>query len=287
MASPAQTEALADPGPRPELCWLPLDILVVDARYQRDADRKESRAIFRRIAEGFDWRKFQPPTVTPIGDGRFAVLDGQHRVGGAKLRPDIPEVPCYVVTAPELRDQAQAFVAVNRDRVQVNPYHLHHAQVVARDPDAVHLQEVCDRAGVKIPRYPMPKNDIPPRHTLAIKAITKALSLYGDPPVVKALQLTADAFEDNPGQLRADVILAVIQLLVLNKGRTIDERRLKEAISSRLAEEWIEAGRGYRKLFGGSSPGAICVALVREYNGRLPTEKRLVESAAPAQAVAA
>lgn len=274
------TEAPHAPGTLPSLDWLPINALIVDQRYQRDAKRKVSLDHVIKIAEAFSWRYFQPPTVAPIGGGQYAILDGQHRFDACRLVDGIDKVPCYIVEAPEIRDQAKTFVAVNTTRMAVNSCQLFHAKVAAGDPDALHVKAVLDEAGLSVPRNSLNRGDIKPMQTLATGQILKLLHLYGDRPVKSALGVLVDAYRETPGHFRATLISGLVELFVVNEDREVDRARLARFFASSDAAEFEKAAQAYRAHFGGTTAAAIRAAITRFYNKGLPQERRLVDEEA-------
>lgn len=240
--------AQPDFGPKPELRWIPVARLTVDLAYQRSLETRRSQQLIAAIAGGFRWSKFGAVLVAPIesggaGRGRpreanadlrrranpapgaalehgsYALLDGQHRVAGAR-QLGIKEVPCIVIEAASTEEQAQAFVGANRDRVAVTPYALHHAMVAAGDPRARAVARVCQAAEVEIPRYPIPVANLKPNQTLALGTIAKAVGpLIGgsdttdEASVVIALRILRQRFADVAGALRAHLIQGLVGFL--------------------------------------------------------------------------
>jgi hypothetical protein len=72
------------------------DELNIDDAYQRSIDTGPSRSLIQKIAKGWDWRMCLPLVVSKREDGSLWVLDGQHRLAAAKVRGDIPYLPCCV-----------------------------------------------------------------------------------------------------------------------------------------------------------------------------------------------
>lgn len=134
-------------GPRPELQWLPLDQLVIDNDFQRPLGRTNWISI-HKIAEAFNWSKFTPVVVAPVGDGRFSIIDGQHRCHAAKLS-GIPAVPCMIaqLTVPE---QAAAFAAINGQVTAITSFNIYRAALVARAPWAIACDQVVADAGARL-----------------------------------------------------------------------------------------------------------------------------------------
>lgn len=238
---------MSGPGPRPELRWLPTGRLVTDPAYQRRIDSRRGRRLIERITADFSWSCFGAILAAPAGEEGWTIIDGQHRVEAARRRK-LDEVPAVVVAAADAAAQARLFVAANRDRVNLNPMALHHAGLAAGDESAALLDRVCRAARVIIPRYPIPATSIKPRTTLAVGACAACLDKYGPTRLRAALELIADAYEEQPGALRAAVVKAVCQ--VLADGASPEEvgaaLRLGDAEQLRGDAARVAAGGGVR-----------------------------------------
>lgn len=126
--------------------------------------------LIRKIVAGWDWSAYKPPVVVSV-DGGFHVLDGQHTAIAAASHGGIQQIPVLVVQAVSEMDRARAFVAHNRDRIAMTSQALHHAMVAAGDEDAVTIEQVCSRAGVRVLRSPPWNGAYAAGDTLAIGAI--------------------------------------------------------------------------------------------------------------------
>src|SRR4051812_451900 len=84
-------------GKAPKLDWIAISALVIDRQYQREIT-KLGRKNIRHIAENFHWSMFTTVMVAPIGGGKYAIVDGQHRTTAAAL-VGIEKVPCQMVDA--------------------------------------------------------------------------------------------------------------------------------------------------------------------------------------------
>lgn len=161
-------------GRPPELRLAPPAALYVDERYQRNLSERSVKLI-RKIVAGWRWTAFKPPIVVEI-DGRFEVIDGQHTAIAAVSHGGVAELPILVVDAAALESKASAFVRHNRDRIQVTPAQLHVAMVAAGDEDAMTIDQVCARAGVRILRMPPPMGRYEVGDTMAISTIRSLVS---------------------------------------------------------------------------------------------------------------
>jgi hypothetical protein len=201
-------------GQRAELCLLPLDRLVVDDRYQRQIGRN-GRASVLRILAGFDWRKFTPVVVTPLGDGTFAIIDGQHRATAALMHPDVDMVPCMVVTvSPD--EAAACFAAINGQVTAVTPGQIYAARLTAGEADALALQAALAAAGVTVLRYRFPGAPWKVGETLALATLEAALKRCGRDALIAGLQCVTQSGNGNPGCLTSGVIVALVETMAAN-----------------------------------------------------------------------
>lgn len=252
-----------DPGPRPRLAWIPLDVLDVDERYQREIDTRAGQRVIAKIADGFAWKKFAPLIVTPSDeDGRFMVLDGQHKAAAARLVGGIDAVPAMIVETDGVADQAESFVSLNNDRVRVHQYALHRAQVAAGDPAALAIDRVCAAAAVIVPAYPVPADRIAARQTMALKVIGAMIRQHGEDIAARGLKLVADIYEDRPGSIRANLIKAVCA--VLSDRPDFAGAKLRERVAGKSAIAWEHEAQQTAERAGVTVIAALIAALKGE-----------------------
>jgi hypothetical protein len=234
--APLASDALRAPAGVPgRLSFLPVSLLVVDSRYQRPI-REKGLAMIRRIAEGFDWRRFTPLVVAPVdGSDTYAIVDGQHRAAAARMRGDIRELPCWIIEG-DLKQQARAFMAINSGG-NVPGLAGWHAALAAGEPDALAVFQVCQEAGVQIARYPAAARHRKPNETLAPDAVRRKLAALGAGPVVRALASLRRA-----GSLRGDsmlsreLIYAASEICAAHPG--LPAGALDAALATKSAAEW-------------------------------------------------
>lgn len=166
--------------------------LLVDETYQRNLSER-SVALIRRIVANWEWARFKPPVVVRAPGKKFHIIDGQHTAIAAATHPGIDTIPVMVVDAPNVEDRARAFIGHNRDRITVTPNQLYIAAVAAGDPDAVTVQQVCERAGVKILRLPPGGAVFKPGESLAVSSITALVNRRGAMRARQILEVCANA----------------------------------------------------------------------------------------------
>jgi hypothetical protein len=168
--------------------------LYVDGAYQRDVGERGVRQI-RRMIENWDWSKYQPPVCTYAqgdkGETILKVLDGQHTAIAAASHPRISTMPVMIVEASDLEAQAKAFIGQNTDRLQVTKLQLHQAALIAGDEDALTIQQVCNRAGVRLLLANNGKYE--PGDTVAISAVSAVVKKYTAMNARKMLEVLARA----------------------------------------------------------------------------------------------
>lgn len=261
----AESDLACDPGSKPDLVWLPVQILTVDRSYQRSLESERSQQLVNRIAADFKWFAFQAILATrPPGQDTYLILDGQHRVEAAR-RVGITHVPAVVVEAATVAEQAAAFVRANLDRVAVTPYALFHARIAAGDENAVLLAAVCEESSLSIPKYPIQAEQMSPGQTLALTAIKSWVSSLGDQASIRFLRTVAETWRDPPGQIRANVLLAIRDIVLATPGAQREDLRqkLKRVLASNSANTLESKARNRKERYGGTFKDNIA-ALIKQ-----------------------
>lgn len=218
---PISTDGLPHPirtgsgGKPPRLDYLAIADLVVDQSYQREIGRQGLRNV-SRIAANFSWLNFTPVIVAPLANGKYAIIDGQHRTMAA-LFCGFERVPAAIIEATRA-EQAAAFKAVNAAVTRVSNITTFHAALAAEDPIAVGVAKACGAAGVRIRRYPVAAAEMNPGDTIAIGALKKAFVAFGHDTLVTALQCITETENNEPGAVRATIIVGVAQTLHRHPG---------------------------------------------------------------------
>lgn len=137
-------------GSPPTLEWRAIGELLIDSVYQRDISTGQSQTLIRRIAMYWDWGLCQPLAVSRRPDGKLLIVDGQHRASAAKLRSDIPHLPCVITSYASAGDEAAAFVALNQMRRPLSALDLFKAALAAGDNEAVAVSAAITDAGLTL-----------------------------------------------------------------------------------------------------------------------------------------
>jgi hypothetical protein len=125
-----------------ELAYLDKTVLEVDHRYQRPA--KNNRVL--RLANRWNWLACGVLTIAKR-DGRYFVVDGQHRLMAALKRSDITALPCLVFESTEMREEAVAFRDSNKERRPITSFEQWNANLVAGDEATHFANTLINKAG--------------------------------------------------------------------------------------------------------------------------------------------
>ena len=249
-------------GPLPTLEWVDINLIDVEPAYQRDMTGRKQINLIRKIAAGFSWAKFQPPSLVRRDNGRFVAVDGQHRVAAIKLRGDIPKVPAYIMDADSVPLEAEAFIAINSDRRAVHPVSMLRARATAGDPVAIVVLKVCETAKIELVSSG-PAAAAKAGRTQAVKGIEKLIGQHGPDVVVRALTAVREAYPETGGELRGPLIAAVSNIAAHNK--PLDVPRMSKALATQCADDWVLYGQMDREVCG-SVVGGISFHLAKAYN---------------------
>lgn len=118
-------------------------LIHVHEDYQREFN--ERKAI--EIAVSWSWIACGVVTIGER-DGKFWAIEGQHRVGAAKLRADISTLPCMVFQTDSVEQEARGFLDANVGRKPVNSFAKFRASVAAKDETSAIVGALFDELGI-------------------------------------------------------------------------------------------------------------------------------------------
>jgi len=200
--------------------------LNVDDSYQRSIDTGPSRALIKRIAMGWDWRKCLPLVVSKRDDGSLFVIDGQHRLAAAQLRGDVQFLPCCVAVYADVADEAAMFVEMNRERRAINRLDDFHAAQAGADPDALAIAEMVRSVGFTVSRR-TGSASWAPGEVAFTTAIGKVRRRHGEALARQALELMSIAFAGQRLSAGSSVYTATCAILAAPPAGFNRDRMLK------------------------------------------------------------
>lgn len=192
MPPPQQRSIIGAP---PTLEWVAVDLLQLDDSYQRTMGTSASKRILNGMRRLWNWRLCQPLVVSRREDGSMWVVDGQHRLTGARERGDIPHLPCVVLLGSSASEEADTFVALNDQRVTLSQYDIFHAAIVGGNADAIAVMKLLDDAGLKHARHGSTAN-WKPREIFCGPMLARSIKRFNEAIVRNALTALAEAYPD-------------------------------------------------------------------------------------------
>jgi hypothetical protein len=208
--------------------------LEIDDSYQRSTATESSQRLIRKIAANWDWRMCLPLVVSNRADA-FYVIDGQHRLAAARLRGDIPFLPCCVSVYASVADEATMFVAMNRIRKSIGQADDFHAAVAGGDIDATAVRDLIVGAGFTVARSTGSQTWAPGAVSFT-SSIRSTMRKHGEKVCADALKLMAEAFPEEVLNAGSSTFRALVKLAV-NK-EAPDRDRLFRALTTEKQQGW-------------------------------------------------
>jgi hypothetical protein len=250
-------EIFRHPGKPPVLAMVPISAIYVDHNYQRELKDKH----VAKILGGFSWAKFGALVLAVQKDGRFSVVEGQHRLEAARLHPQVHEVPAVIVEMVDMAGESQCFLAINRDRIAVTSIEQYWAGLTAGDADCATIARVLNAAGCDI----VPEAGASAPHlTNAVGAMGRAIKRSGEEAVRRALLILRAAWPKDAKALRGTLISAVSRLVRLNK--SVNDSDLAAVLSAQSFAQMTAHAEAFRKLSGGSAEKALGRTICELFN---------------------
>lgn len=256
-------------GTPPSIEWVLVNDLIVDGEYQRSIESETSRRLIAAIAAHWDWRLCMPLAVSRRDDGRY-VIDGQHRLAAAKMRPDIPHLPCCIASYDGPADEAAMFVAANRARRAINRLDDFHAALVAGDEDALEINRVVQAAGLKVSRQTGSQAWIPGEVAFT-SSIATVMGRHGEELVLEALTAISEAFAGQVLSNGASVFLGLTRILAAPP-EGLDNLRLRRSLIAFDMKGWGSFVQGVK---GGDVRAQMMRTAIMEAYGDPATMQRV------------
>jgi hypothetical protein len=250
---------------RPKFEWVNPRTLFVEEAYQRDISGNGTKLI-RKIYAGFDWSRFKPPVCVRLQESGNALVcvDGQHTATAAASHPGIDKIPVMIVSADVVALRAGAFVGHNRDRLNLTPPMIYHAELAAGDPVATGVDRACRKAGATVLGKSINLREKQPvGSTIAIGTMKMLARKQGEAFLTRVLRVLVAA---GRGPIKADEIAAValimknIEALGSEKLNAALDGDLREIVASKTTEQWAAIGAATAAESNESLPSAVAAA---------------------------
>jgi hypothetical protein len=246
---------------------LPLSTLFIDETYQRPLSR-----FVKKLADNFDPALLGCLIVSDRDTGNgvdnatgYAVIDGQTRLMALRQLGHL-NAPCLIYTGLSREEEADLFARFQSERKNVSALERYRAALVAREPRAIDISDLADRAGFVVDKSNVGNSIV------AIKALEETYDRYGADMVARVLDVVAGAWKfRHAGANTNEILRGLAYFLARN---TVDDDRLIRRLSIvdpatlQTRASQLRQGRGH----GGKSPGYMAEAISVEYRRRRATE---------------
>jgi len=196
--------------------------LKIDASYQRP-DFVNNRVV-NLIANKFDRLLAGVVTVGKRGDGSLWVVDGQHRVLGARKK-GLDALASVVFQSSGPQHEAQVFYDLNKTRTGINCISIYKAMLVQGEQNTLRIQELLDQHGFAIGKK---KGEF-----AAANAIRDS---YESGVLGRVLSVIREAFGDGDAEswhwmYGSSHFIQMLTLIYKRKGSVVDDQRMALVLS--------------------------------------------------------
>lgn len=254
-------------GAPPTLEWIGVDRLNVDDTYQRSIAETKAQQLITRIAKGWDWRLFQPLSVARRNNGDLFVIDGQHRLAAARLRSDLPHLPCVVSNFGGVEDEATAFAAMNRQRRAMSKLETYRAELAAGEPQALLAMRLIERAGLGLAKTTNPQSWAPGQID-CIGGVVRVINRHGPEVALNALTAMGEAWGKKRISCPGSVLLGLADIYH-KPPPGFDPDAVIQALSEVTGRELLEEASEYRHIHKSSEDKMRAAILARHDDAKM------------------
>lgn len=211
-------------GEKSEIISLPIYKLNTTYTSQRALRNK---ALAESIANNFDTNLFNPIVVS-YRDGKWFVIDGQHRLYGAKKRfGDDYLMECKVIRGLAQSEESALFVKLNDSSKPLQYADKAKGLFYANDETIVSLTNICKKNGVEL-GIDDDKRAVSDGRITAIKALVVTYNKIGKEQTDRLVRLLNDTWDGAYSAFRQEMIKAVGYILSLYSRELDDSKFIKK-----------------------------------------------------------
>lgn len=262
VAPPVQAAAITT-RPAPFITSLRIGDLFRDPAYQRPLN--EGRV--EEMATAYDPALVGVLDVSDRGehslDGRYAVLDGQHRwamLVVAHTEHEDGHVVCNVHRGLTVADEAALFYELNTGRRQLSGFDRWVARRTSGDLNVLAIEEVLARYDVIVDKAASN------RRVSATKALKEIVAL-GTPTLLdRTLEVSTQVYGITQDALDGSVLAGLAQVLAYYGDQELDVPRLVTTLGGLSARQLRARSIALRDVMEGTAPRLVATVIVDEYN---------------------
>ena len=191
-------------------------------------------------------REWDPRLLTPLvvsyRDGRYYLVDGQHRVCGSRKKNNGKDVDmlCQVYYGLTYEDEAELYYKLDQAKGHLRLSHATKALVESgSNAEVVEIKRLLENAGFI---WALDKSSREPFEIEATRAVINAYRLLGGAAFSRMLELLAKAWRGTPTSLNAS-ILSGMALFLKTYETEVDDNVFINRLSAVDPEEIIRRGK--------------------------------------------
>ena len=248
--------------PEPYIAAVPVNSLFADPLYQRTLD--EVRV--DKMAAAYQVALVGIIEVSARPDGRYAILDGQHRVAVAKsvafgTPNQNPHVPCRIHTGLTGADEATLYHQLNTTRRQLTGWDRWVARRGAGDPDVLAIEASARRNNLIIGAH------VGPNVLRSTQACERVVTLGGIALLDEVLSVIRAAWPADQAALENGIIQGVGFILTGYTRDELDTTRLVTQLGTILPRQLTARARAAAEVHKGTAPRLVGHVMIDLYNG--------------------
>jgi hypothetical protein len=271
-AQPKEEPQALPPDPR-KMNHIAVSKLVIDSEPQRAMNMD----VVERIANEWDWRRAEAATVVPIGNGRFRVVEGQHRVRALQSIDPSLAMWCLVLPPePTIADEAKLGREMAKGRRGYSTLATWVSCVASGEAHEIEANKVLIKHGLRVGQAQSS------RTIAAVGSVSKIVHGQKNTPTSGAAQLdtvltivlgTWPDHDPSSSTSRFDGRLLDALGIIVSRNPDLDTRRMINKLGTKRAMRWVDdvlnttSGRSVRDLIAGS--------MISSYNSGMRTGARL------------
>lgn len=241
---------------------LPLSILYIDPEYQRELVQSEVDKIMAR----FDPFAIGVLLVAKRKNGKYAILDGQHRWTVLK-ELGVPRVICAILPNMTKAREAQVFIECNKNRKALTPYDKFNARLAQRDPVAHNILQIVKGLGIEIVSSSKGKSNA----ICAVAGLDRIMNMGGPALLISTITIIKSAWNGHRDSFRKDVLVGIARFLKKYEAKDVDMKRMQKQLSATPISEFCKMGN-VKKAHMGAEVG-FAMTVLELYNHKLMSNR--------------
>jgi hypothetical protein len=223
------------------------------------------------LTENFDPRQLGLVFVSqPNKQGLYHIIDGQHRCEVSRqLFGDDQQMLCQIMDADDPATCADMFDKLQTNRKAPSVLDKFQVRVTAERSKESAVNEIVEAAGYKVSNSPMPGN------IRAAGSLVQAYTLYGDEPLLIALQVIKKTWTGDAEALdavRGEFIVGYAEFL--HKYDNVSLSRLIGVMAKAGTPGYLLGrAKSNKDALGGTLSNAICRLITLTYQKKLRGKK--------------